>query len=347
MTILTETSISEEYRFSAGADYVHLLLRLAGEVGVDMERVFRETRFDESLLEDSGARITLSQLNTLWQKVESLNRDPDMGLKLGQLACNYPSHSLLALYFVAPTVRKAIETLCSHYDIINDMIVPEFFINGSDAVIRLNFRITDYIYTRHMSEGFLSFYASLLSRLTEGRLGLTSVHFTHATPDSTDMHDSVFKAPVSFDNQWNELVFPEKDLELPLYFFNRELFSRLEEQIAEIKKNVLNKNTVSRLVETVIKETYPVFITDIHHVSKTLNISARTLQKRLSAESTSFRKILEQVREKQARHLLLNTDLPLSDLSSILGYAEQSSFTRAFRQWTGVTPGEYRVNCRP
>ncbi len=81
---------------------------------------------------------------------------------------------------------------------------------------------------------------------------------------------------------------------------------------------------------------------DPGRLASLLGVSERTLQRRLGELGRSFSGVVEDFRREEAMRLLLQPDLPLVEVASRLGYAEQTSFTRAFRRWTGSTPGAWR-----
>ncbi|MGB2288024.1 MAG: helix-turn-helix domain-containing protein [Porticoccaceae bacterium] len=80
------------------------------------------------------------------------------------------------------------------------------------------------------------------------------------------------------------------------------------------------------------------------HIAKKLNISERTLQRKLKEESCSFRELLATTRQSLACHHLENLDIPVNEISFLLGYSEETNFARAFKRWTGMSPSEYRNN---
>jgi AraC-like DNA-binding protein len=73
-------------------------------------------------------------------------------------------------------------------------------------------------------------------------------------------------------------------------------------------------------------------------------VHPRTLQRRLAESGTRYDQLLDRERRKQAQHYLVETGLSLSQVTGLLGYAEQSAFHRAFRRWFNTTPKEYRAN---
>jgi AraC-like DNA-binding protein len=85
----------------------------------------------------------------------------------------------------------------------------------------------------------------------------------------------------------------------------------------------------------------------IARTARRLGMSARTLQRRLRASGTSFTHLLQQLRERSACRLLRQDDRRLSEIAEQLGFSEHSAFSRAFKRWTGTSPGQFRCTCQP
>jgi AraC-like DNA-binding protein len=81
---------------------------------------------------------------------------------------------------------------------------------------------------------------------------------------------------------------------------------------------------------------------DLGEVAKDLGMSIRTLQRRMTEEGTSFRRLLSGARLELAKHYLLDPSLDVAETACLLGYEDPNSFFRAFREWEGATPGEWR-----
>src|SRR5258707_199288 len=81
---------------------------------------------------------------------------------------------------------------------------------------------------------------------------------------------------------------------------------------------------------------------EIHDVAKELGMSCRTLQRRITAEQTTFRRLISDARRELARYYLLQPALELAEVACLLGYEDSNSFFRAFREWEGTTPSEWR-----
>ena len=81
-------------------------------------------------------------------------------------------------------------------------------------------------------------------------------------------------------------------------------------------------------------------------IAGAINLSVRTLQRRLASSGLTYKELVDEVRLAEARRALEQSDSPLKAIAFDLGFAEQASFTRAFRRWTGQAPSEYRKRRR-
>lgn len=96
-------------------------------------------------------------------------------------------------------------------------------------------------------------------------------------------------------------------------------------------------------VRSALLELLPAGESTVNAVARVLAVSARTLQRRLTAERTTFQAVLNETREALARHYLSTSRLPTAEISFLLGYEDVTSFQRAFRSWTGETPRRVRL----
>ena len=91
----------------------------------------------------------------------------------------------------------------------------------------------------------------------------------------------------------------------------------------------------------------PVKFPPLREVAAQLYLTEQTLRRRLQAENTSFREIKKDIRRSVAEKLLIETNLPVHDISDMAGYAEPRSFVRAFQEWTGISPTAFRRRAKP
>lgn len=164
---------------------------------------------------------------------------------------------------------------------------------------------------------------------------------THAPPSCEGYYQSFFRCLVKYSQQRSAIHFHLADITQTLTAVNTEVAAinekALEEYIARHHEDDL-QHRVARVITEQIASGH---VSD-DKVAKALSMSSRTLQRRLSAEGTTFKQVLELVREKLAMEDIDDERLSFSEISYLLGFKEQSSFTRAFKRWTGAPPTQAR-----
>lgn len=188
----------------------------------------------------------------------------------------------------------------------------------------------------------LAFVHHTIERLAGDHYRLLSVELPYRPPAPIARYEQFFGAPVRINRPYAALRVPRNLPALPLSGGDENLhrlaMAFLAGQAGGIDGSVVPKvrATVQQLLGTVAPE--------IGSVAKLLTVHPRTLQRRLAAEGSSFAAILDDVRRDEARRYLTTTDMPMSQVASIIGLSEQSTFTRCCRRWWGTTPTAIRRN---
>lgn len=155
-----------------------------------------------------------------------------------------------------------------------------------------------------------------------------------------------FGIAVEFSASCNSLSFPRSYLDLPLAQADSMLHQTLQQQ-AEALLQDLNKPDLARQVQHALLHCLPLGEATLAAVARQLATTERTLQRRLAEQELGFQTLLSQTRYQLARQHLANPTLSVLDIALLLGYAEQSAFSKAFRLWSGCSPAQYRQSLAP
>lgn len=153
--------------------------------------------------------------------------------------------------------------------------------------------------------------------------------------------ERIMACPVRTRSPQFSIVFATQALSLPIPSANRPLFQLLESYLAQLKSRAPHRDILDE-VNDFVRGRLGCSEISIDACARTLSISARTLQLRLRERGTSYSVIVDQQRLARAENFLVGTDLSVSDISDRLGYAERTSFGRAFKRWTGMSPEQFR-----
>jgi AraC-like DNA-binding protein len=187
-------------------------------------------------------------------------------------------------------------------------------------------------------------FATLLElgrRGTGQHLTPRRVEFTRSGPKS-QVHRAYFGGPVRYGARHNALVLHSADLDLPFPGHNPELLAILTPALAGALGELQAQTSTSEQVKVVLKRSLASGRPELSDVARELGTSERTLQRRITDEGTTFRELLVTARQELGRQLLSDPSTEIDEVACLLGYQDASSFYRAFRDWEGVTPSQWR-----
>ncbi|WP_067863639.1 AraC family transcriptional regulator [Nocardia shimofusensis] len=191
----------------------------------------------------------------------------------------------------------------------------------------------------------LGFLHRALQRLATPRYGLRSVELPYRPPAPVAAYERFFAAPVHTGRPGAALRVPAALASRPLSggdeTLHRLALAFLAEQTATGGEDGAPTPTAQQ-VRTALRQLLGTAPAEIGSVARLLSMHPRTLQRRLADEATGFAAILDDVRRRQARHYLTTTDMPLAQVTSLLGLADQATLTRCARRWWGRTPTAVR-----
>lgn len=165
---------------------------------------------------------------------------------------------------------------------------------------------------------------------------------TETTGDDTLAYHAFFGVPVT-DTPVATLVFSNEDIERPFLTENHKMWLFFEPSLRQRLADLDRTAGVAERVRSTLLETLPAGEVSMQVVSRKLAVSARTLQRRLQDEGTSFQQTLDSLRESLALHYLRNTEMSSAEISFLLGFEDSNSFARAFQSWSGKTPQTVRL----
>jgi AraC-like DNA-binding protein len=193
------------------------------------------------------------------------------------------------------------------------------------------------------NEATLSATVVVLQAMTETAISPTQVTFKHSPPADLSSYSSAFRCPVLFNQTGYAITYYTSDLETRTAkadaSINKFLVERVEEETHGL---VISANQVAIDVEKLIKDALPSGIPSIHKVGEHMGMSNRTLARRLNENGITFRDLIQKTQEGVARDLLRNTGRSISEIAFETGFSEQSTFSRAFKRWTGLSPVTFR-----
>lgn len=309
--------------------------------GIDTEEVFRRLGVDESYLLDPDLRTPHGAQTYFWEIVENMTQDADIGLHLGQCLPPFRGEVLEYLFMSSPTFGDGLNRALRYQRLLMDVADSGLEERDGQCFMRLGSSEDEITWLRHFNECFVQGLTAFFESVTDGRFRLSKVEFQFKRDKGIAKVESIFGCPVRYEAECNQICFPVEMLSMPSPRHHPELLS-LHEQVAREQIEKLSNQDVVDQVERMIGESLESGDLTLDTVAARMGMKSRSLRTRLYAAGTSFNQVFANYRYRLARRLLTSTRESIDEIVYLTGFADLSTFYRAFKRWSGTTPSEYR-----
>jgi len=314
-----------------------LISRALATRGIDADDLFRRAGMDPGGMLDPNSRYPVAAIQRLWSLSVAATGDPCFGLKVARLWHPTTFHALGYSALASGTLREALLHIVRYIDVVTTGASLDLRDDGAEVVVTLSTRMRGEAAVHASVEAGVASIVILCREALGGRIDPLRVTLTHRHTDCAEGLRAFFNCPVEMSAASNCVAFRAQDMDARLPTANLVL-ERVNEEVlthylARLESSELAVRVQSRLIQRL-----PAGEVDQNAVARSLNISLRTMQRKLKEEGTSFRRLVDETRRQLAEQYLKDSTLVVSEIAYLLGFAEVSSFSRAFRRWTGHAP---------
>lgn len=317
------------------------LPRKLEELGLSPGVVLRRAGLPIGLFNQDRIFLSTEEFFALYEGIAQGSDDPGIGLKLGteERIERYDPIKLAAIS--ARSFEDAIERV-SRYKQLTCPEAIRVIQRGNESVVQFVWLLAHEKEPALLVDVCFAWILSMAQRGSGRPINPKRVEFQRM-PAHREMYEAHFRCPVTFNAKQNALVFSKADMELPFVTHNADLLATVAPQLeAELRKQVAQK-TFSEQAKGILKQLIAGQRPGIQDLARELHLSTRTLQRRLTDEGTTFQCLLDDARRELARHYLLHSSRELNETAYLLGYEDANSFFRAFHNWEGTSPGQWRL----
>jgi AraC-like DNA-binding protein len=310
--------------------------------GIDPGPVFRESGIAPDILFDPGARVPLDRFQDLNVRALDLSGDPFFGLKSARYARPVHLGALGFAWLASGTLRSAFERLSRYSHVIQDKLLVELDDHGEFLRVRIDARIP-LLCAPIREDGQLSVILKFCRTIAGEEFSPARVGFQQPEPDNTAYHYELFRCPIDFGAETTRMDIRREDADRRLTGSNDELASLNEHIVVKYLAHREKGDIVNQAKAAIIDALAEGQVTE-HDVAEALHMTTRNLHRRLGQHDTSFSQILTDTRKELAQQYIKDRSKTLTEISYLLGFSEASSFSRAYKRWTGVPPSEARAD---
>jgi len=329
---------------SVSASLTQSVLHAAARLGLDRNDLLAQCGLNEQQLTDPDGRVAFSAHEQLWQELDDRLQASEPGLLIGANLAPGPFSVLGYLLQSSATLGDALAAALRYQRLVGEG--GELHLHAEGDELRVIYRPVhpELPATRTRVLALMVFWVHMMAPLLH-TYRLLRAEFTHPQPLDTQPYLAAFNAELRFGCADYVLVLPLALRSAPLIQANPPLQILLRQHAEALLARLPSEGLIARVVALLgaqLAHGEP----DRADLARTLNLSERTLQRRLAEEGSSYQQLLTDTRQQLAERYLDDGQLPAAEIALLLGYSEPSVFFRAFRNWTGLTPGEYRSRIR-
>jgi AraC-like DNA-binding protein len=317
------------------------IVRALDAEGLGGASIAARAGIDAATLADTEARVPRDALTRLWELAVAESGDTAFGLVVARHTLQTTFHALGYAVLASATMREAFERIIRHRRLIGEIL--QLRLEDEAGVSRF---VVDISAGRGVvpPQAVDAIFAVLIrqARLLQGGRSTPplSVSLEREAPDDTSPYQRAFGAPVSFGQSSNYIEYAVEELDRRLPAANAELARQNDEVVVRYLARLEESGALAR-TRQVLLESLPSGAPTRQQIAKRLGMSPRSLQRMLEGEGTSFTGLLAEARLTLAKSYLDEGRLPVTEIAFVLGFADTSAFSRAFRRWTGVAPSDY------
>jgi AraC-like DNA-binding protein len=307
-----------------------------------LEKFWRATDLTAAMLLDPEARVSPAQFCVAWAEATRLSGDPALALRIAETTEPGAFGVVEYLCRSAPTLREALTQWVRYLGILDDSVRVGLLELGGTVALRV---ITESEAPAPASHELCFALVVLNARNTIATgFQATEVRFSHAAPaGALDRYRSFFEADTRFGAAHTELLFPRGALDAALTTADPNLLAILVPAAEEKRERPSGDPPLTDQVRRALRAALSSDDAQVAGMAKRLGLTARSLQRRLQDEGTSFQALRDETRRSLADRYL-GQGLSVAEISFLLGFSEPSAFFRAFKRWTGLTPVERRAS---
>lgn len=310
--------------------------------GMDPGAALRKAGLAPERVLDPGERVAIAPFEAFTADAMSELDDEALGWFSRRLP--WGSYGmLLRASLTAPGLELAVRRWCRHHGLLTEDVRIELRLEEEVGVIRIREFVDLGVLREFCLVSLLRNVHGIACWLADSRIAPIVARFPFPAPAHAEAYGRMFGGEIAFDAPETELRFDASYLRLPVVRDDAALSGLLRNPIPLMARRYRQDRLLSQRINGfIVARTDP--LANAEEVAGHLGISLRSLQRHLRDEGTSFLDLQSEARRLRAEELLRRGDLPLKRVARLAGYSDESSFGRAFRRWTGQSPGEFRRN---
>jgi AraC-like DNA-binding protein len=312
------------------------------DLNLDEVAILRAAGLPPALFQGDGTYISLEDFYALYDAIEAATDDPTIPLQAGSIVSVELFDPALFAAICSPDLNTATRRIGEFKRLVG-VFSLDVDVGSDETCVRYRCKQRPDI-PRILGLTEMVFQVAFARRATRHEIVPRRVT-VQRLPAELGPFVKFFGCPLTEDAACS-VVFSAEDASRPFLTHNARMWEAFEPSLRRRMAEAGESRSTTDQVQAALFELLPSGRTQMSDVAKELGIGQRTLQRRLAAEDTTWLDVLNQTRERLARHYLGTTRMSPAEVSFLLGFEDPNSLFRAFQRWTGTTPESWRADAR-
>jgi AraC-like DNA-binding protein len=329
--------------FSALSSWVLLIAKAIDSYGCNSEDLFKKAGLEYARLREPVARFSFPAVARLWLLATETTEDPCFGLTVASFWHPTTLHALGYSWLASNNLEEAFERAVRYTRIVNTAASGILRIEKSEHSYCLI--IDSDRLNPHPVPATIDAALAMLLIMCRAAYGENfrplRVSVRRVAPDCANRFSEFFEAPVAFSQAENAMWLDPEMVCEPLATANPELV-RINDRIVTDYLAQLDRGDVTMRVKSKLIECLPGGQISEEGIASSINVSRRSLQRRLREQGMTFTQLLENMRRDLGLQYVRDPQHSINEIAFLLGFAEPGNFSRAFKRWYGKSPSQYR-----
>ncbi len=329
------------------ASWSATIVRALDARGLDGAAIAARAGIDAGTLADANGRVPRAALTRLWKLAVEETGEPAFALEAARHTMQTTFHALGYAVLASATLREAIERILRHRRVIGEIFRLAIEDRADRCRVVLDVSAGRGAVPPEAVDASIAVMVRQARLLHGGRdVRPLRVGLQRAQPADPAPYERTLRCPVEFGAAVNFLEFSREDFDRRVPAANAELARQNDEVVVRYLARLDQQGVLAKTREALL-DSLPSGAPTKAAIARRLGTSPRSLQRLLAGEGTSFKDLLAEARLALAKSYLEEGRLPVTEIAFVLGFADTSAFSRAFRRWTGVAPSDWARRSAP
>lgn len=322
---------------------IRTIFQTATSFGAAFDALCQTSGIDAAEIGDSEKMVEWEKAALIWVPLLKLTGDPLIGLRMG-IGTPKMLHGMVGFLIQScKDLDQALQMLAKYGHMVSPMVSYTYTVHD-EAVLEIEqnkmWLMKHPEPARHANDFLFASTLNTAAALTGKRIVPKRIELAYPKREIS-VYQQFFGCDVLFNQQVNRIILDKREVTTPILSSDQSMFERFQSMVAE-KQALLSSHTTRANLKQVLFMQFRGRIPSIEEAAAALDMSPRSLQRKLQEEGTSFRELAGEIRKDIAFQLMQNPAIKISEVSDILGYSDPTAFRKAFKSWTDLAPRALR-----